>query len=344
MTSSTTTCQHNPLCPPADASDHGEARVVCRHPEQGWCLLCNGVLQFDDRGELLPDGSAVPAHARDLYSQPGFVNWSHLPSVARVVDHLTGGSDNYQADRDLAAALLEAAPWLPHELAVNRRHGTRAVRAIASRYGIRRFLDLGCGLPFSRKGARYDDQTPRHTYDAAASVHGDACVVYVDNDPMVAGHARMVLAEQHPFTAAVEADVREFDGLVATPEVQALLAPGRPVAVLAHDLLSWVSDRAAGDLVTRLATVLPAGSVLSVTHAGLDLAPEAMEALADRYAAAGIDFVPRSRQDIQSLMAPWELEFPGLVPTGQWHPAPHIPGPTGKGFSYAAIAFRPEVS
>ncbi|MEE1741161.1 SAM-dependent methyltransferase [Streptomyces sp. BE147] len=270
------------------------------------------------------------------------MNWSHLPSVARVMDHLTGGSDHYQADRDLAAALLEAAPWLPHEWAANRRHGTRAVRAIASRYGIRRFLDLGCGLPFSRKGD--DEQAPLHTYEAAASVHGDACVVYVDNDPMVAGHARMVLAEQHPFTAAVEADARQFDGLVATPEVQALLAPGRPVAVLAHDLLSWVSDRAARDLVTRLARRLPAGSVLSVTHAGLDLAPEAMEALADRYAAAGIDFFPRSRQGIQSLLALWELESPGLVPTGQWHPAPHIPGPTGNGFSYAAIAYRPEVS
>jgi hypothetical protein len=36
--------------------------VVSSHPEQGWSLLCNGVVLFDDGGELLPDGSAVLDH------------------------------------------------------------------------------------------------------------------------------------------------------------------------------------------------------------------------------------------------------------------------------------------
>jgi hypothetical protein len=36
--------------------------VIAGHPEQGWSLLCNGVVLFDDTGELLPDGRAVPAH------------------------------------------------------------------------------------------------------------------------------------------------------------------------------------------------------------------------------------------------------------------------------------------
>jgi hypothetical protein len=35
---------------------------VSSHPEQGWSLLCNGVVLFDDDGELLPDGSAVADH------------------------------------------------------------------------------------------------------------------------------------------------------------------------------------------------------------------------------------------------------------------------------------------
>jgi len=29
------------------------------HPEQGWSLLCNGVVIFDDGGALLPDGRAL---------------------------------------------------------------------------------------------------------------------------------------------------------------------------------------------------------------------------------------------------------------------------------------------
>jgi Family of unknown function (DUF5999) len=55
-------CQHQPPCPPAYAPDHTAARVVADHPEQGWSLLCNGIVLFDDTGELLPTGEAVAPH------------------------------------------------------------------------------------------------------------------------------------------------------------------------------------------------------------------------------------------------------------------------------------------
>ena len=55
-------CTHDPQCPPADASDHDAARAISRHPEQGWTLLCNGVVVFDDTGEILPDRRVVPPH------------------------------------------------------------------------------------------------------------------------------------------------------------------------------------------------------------------------------------------------------------------------------------------
>ena len=54
-----TTCTHSPTCPGASDADHDAARVVSRHPEQGWSLLCNGVVLFEDTGELLPDGRMV---------------------------------------------------------------------------------------------------------------------------------------------------------------------------------------------------------------------------------------------------------------------------------------------
>ncbi|MFJ2033337.1 DUF5999 family protein [Streptosporangium sp. NPDC087985] len=61
-------CQHKPPCPTAYAPDHDAARLVAFHPEQGWGLLCNGVVVFEDTGELLPDGRSVPAH-RGSYAQ-----------------------------------------------------------------------------------------------------------------------------------------------------------------------------------------------------------------------------------------------------------------------------------
>lgn len=55
-------CEHEPPCPPAADTDHEAAKVVATHPEQGWSLLCNGVVTFDDTGELLPDGRAIAPH------------------------------------------------------------------------------------------------------------------------------------------------------------------------------------------------------------------------------------------------------------------------------------------
>jgi Family of unknown function (DUF5999) len=55
-------CTHRPPCPTAIAPDHAAARIVAFHPEQGWSLLCNGVIAFDDTGELLPGGQPTPPH------------------------------------------------------------------------------------------------------------------------------------------------------------------------------------------------------------------------------------------------------------------------------------------
>ncbi len=57
-----TGCQHFPLCPASDAPDHDAARVVASHPEQGWSLLCNGVVVFEDTGEILPNRTCVAPH------------------------------------------------------------------------------------------------------------------------------------------------------------------------------------------------------------------------------------------------------------------------------------------
>ena len=62
MPTSPVNCPHWPPCPPAESPEHDEARLRTTHPEQGWSLLCNGVVVFDDTGELLPDGRVVPPH------------------------------------------------------------------------------------------------------------------------------------------------------------------------------------------------------------------------------------------------------------------------------------------
>ncbi|MEU6071404.1 DUF5999 family protein [Streptomyces sp. NPDC047082] len=55
-------CTHTPKCPTADSADREAAAVVAGHPEQGWSLLCNGVLLFEETSELLPDGQVIAPH------------------------------------------------------------------------------------------------------------------------------------------------------------------------------------------------------------------------------------------------------------------------------------------
>ncbi|MFR0356629.1 DUF5999 family protein [Streptomyces sediminimaris] len=52
-------CSHQPSCPSSGGS---AAHVVAARPEQGWSLLCDGAIVFDDTGELTPDGRAVAPH------------------------------------------------------------------------------------------------------------------------------------------------------------------------------------------------------------------------------------------------------------------------------------------
>ena len=61
VAANSTHCCHQPACPSSDAADRYRAHVVASHPEQGWSLLCNGVIVFDDLGALLPGSELIPA-------------------------------------------------------------------------------------------------------------------------------------------------------------------------------------------------------------------------------------------------------------------------------------------
>ena len=57
-----TMCPHLPPCPDSSATDREAAHTIASHPEQGWSLLCNGVVMFEDTGELLPNGATIAPH------------------------------------------------------------------------------------------------------------------------------------------------------------------------------------------------------------------------------------------------------------------------------------------
>ena len=52
-------CTHNPRCPQVDATDSITAKIVSDRPEQGWSLLCNGLVVFYDGVAVRPDRSQL---------------------------------------------------------------------------------------------------------------------------------------------------------------------------------------------------------------------------------------------------------------------------------------------
>lgn len=267
-------------------------------------------------------------------------DWAGVPSSARIADHFTGGTDNYEVDRRLAEQLRQVAAWLPQMLLINRHFGQRAVEHMAGNLGITQFLDLGCGLPFNPDA---EQGRPLHTYDAARPLCAPR-VAYVDNAPMVYGHANVSLAE-YPGTVAVRADVREVGRLLADPALVSVIDVSRPVAVLCRDLVAWLGDKDAAGFVTDLHDHLAPGSALAVSHASTDTNPGAMTALTNLYAEHGIVFRPRSREHIGQLLGPWDPHSPGIVPTAHWPQAPqHALPEADQSHGYATVACRPDAS
>jgi hypothetical protein len=64
-------CPHSPECPAVENPDREAAKVISCHPEQGWSLLCNGLIAFEDTGNLLPDCSVVAPHRANASCRPG---------------------------------------------------------------------------------------------------------------------------------------------------------------------------------------------------------------------------------------------------------------------------------
>ncbi len=102
-----------------------------------------------------------------------------VPNVARVWDSITGGHDNFEADRTAARLLLAASPLMSQVGPASRAFLRRVVTYLAAEAGITQFLDIGTGMP-----------APDSVHGLAQAVDPSCRVVYVDNDPVVLSHVR----------------------------------------------------------------------------------------------------------------------------------------------------------
>jgi O-methyltransferase involved in polyketide biosynthesis len=225
------------------------------------------------------------------------------PNIARVHDYLTGGKDNYAADRAEAARLLAIAPHLARLARENREFLTQAVAWAATR-GVRQFLDLGPGMPAAT-----------NTHQVAQGVAPGTRVVYVDRDPVVVLHASALLAG-NGITEAIRADVTSPKSILDHPVVRAMIDPGEPAGIVAGMVLQFLPADQAERVMAELVDMVAPGSwfIVSVGYG----APGVGDRLAASYQAGTLYNHPL--EVIEGFLGGLELMPPGLVDAADWVP------------------------
>lgn len=230
------------------------------------------------------------------------------PSIARVYDYFLGGSLHTEADRRVALQVQEAMPDLPAVIRENRAFVHRAVEYMAGQ-GIRQFLDLGSGLA-----------TAGAVHEVAGGVGAEARVVYVDTDSLVTAYNQMLLPATT--TAAVQADLRDVDAVLAAPEAKQLLDPDEPTGLLMTAVLHFIPPAARpARIIARYRDALAPGSCLAITHAESNHLKGTMQA-ARRYSAGVAPIHLRTRTEVAAMLDGWRLVEPGVVPLSEWRPRP----------------------
>ncbi|WP_433304297.1 SAM-dependent methyltransferase [Actinoplanes sp. CA-030573] len=235
-----------------------------------------------------------------------------VPAASRRYNAWLGGKDNFASDRASADEIAQAFPSIRAAVAQNRLCRDRMVRYLAAERGIRQFLDIGCGLPLGP-----------HVHEIAQEIVPRMRIVYVDNDPLVAVHARALML------VSPEGEAAFHDGDLCEPRsileaARDTLDFSQPIGLLLAAVLHFLPDTAEALAAVRdLVEALPAGSHVALTHATYDPLPDSRRAALDKFgtpdSTAG-PFQPRTREEVAAFVDGLDLLPPGLVSTIRWRP------------------------
>ncbi|MEU7580058.1 SAM-dependent methyltransferase [Streptomyces sp. NPDC041068] len=237
-----------------------------------------------------------------------------VPSVARMYDVYVGGENNLESDRDTVREALTALPGLDIAIRANRAFLRRAVRLAASEHGITQFLDVGCGI-----------LTPGETnvHDVARRTHPDARVAYVDQDPAAVAKNRALLADD-PNSVALAGDFLQPRDILDHADVRGLIDFDKPVALLLVAVLHFIEDLDDPcEKIRQFRDALAPGSVLILTHAYVDGAPDGGSSAADLqdvYRTFGAKLQNRGPAETTKFFDGFKLLEPALVGMADWRP------------------------
>ncbi|MFJ4679049.1 SAM-dependent methyltransferase [Kitasatospora sp. NPDC088783] len=181
-----------------------------------------------------------------------------IASSARMQSVLLGGRRHFDADRAAVEILAERLPDAAVLALGARAFLERAVHALAAGHGVRQFLDLGCGLPLPPSAGRT-------VHEIAQAVDPRCRVVYTDTDPIV--RIQGLAFDDDDRTVLLAVDLTDTDTLFGHPDVQDLIRPGEPLAVLLSASLECLPDTyLPWQVLHRTAQRIPPGSFVLLSH------------------------------------------------------------------------------
>lgn len=234
-------------------------------------------------------------------------------SIARVYDAFLGGKDHYAIDRDVFEGVRKVAPEAQDLAVENRGFLIRACRFIATQTDITQYLDCGSGLP-----------TAENIHQVVQRIAPDSRVVYIDNDPVVIAHGRVLLQENDQ-THFVAADIFKPTDVLENELIRKYVDFTEPLAFLQLGTLhhfDGTRERPAG-IMREYIDGLPSGSYVAISHF-LDPENEYSE-IARRmedvflHSPMGSGTF-RTRAELMELFDGLELVEPGLVRCADWWP------------------------
>ncbi|MFJ8941431.1 SAM-dependent methyltransferase [Streptomyces sp. NPDC102365] len=254
---------------------------------------------------------------------------STVPHSARIWNYWLGGKDNYPVDQAAGDAFQEVFAQITDLARGSRAFLGRAVRHLAGEAGVRQFLDIGTGLP-----------TVDNTHETAQRVAPGARVVYVDNDPLVLAHARVLLTSTpEGATDYVDADLR--DPATVLREAARTLDLTRPVALTLMQVTGHVADYdEARRIVGTLMAALPSGSHLAFNDS-VDTNKANAEATRLYNESGAAPYHLRSPRQLAGFFEGLELLAPGVVPIDDWRPAPEAARSRGDVIALGGVARKP---
>jgi hypothetical protein len=230
---------------------------------------------------------------------------------ARVHDYWLGGKDNFAADRAAGDAVMAAYPGIVQSVRANRAFLARVVRFLAAEAGITQFLDIGTGIPAAN-----------NTHEVAQAVTPTARIVYVDYDPVVLHHARVLLTSAVPGTVDyIDGDLRDPDNILRAAE--RTLDFTRPVAVMLIAVMHLIVDADNPyEIVGRLKAAMAPGSYLVLSQVASDIETEQVAEARRRYNSLARETQQhRTREEVTRFFDGLELIEPGVVPVQSWRPS-----------------------